>query len=78
VSFQPSSLGVGGFGRGGETQVFVGHVLEGVEGAAVEDLEAHQMNVHGVGVFSLVDELPGGGELRTCRWGDGGYFDLVA
>ena len=42
-----------------------------VEGAAVEDLEAHQVEVHGVGVFGEVDELPdfGGVELRKLGGG---------
>ena len=40
--------GGGGFG---ETEALVYDVLGAVEGAAVEDLEAHEVEVHGVGVF---------------------------
>src|ERR1700722_15190865 len=51
--------------------MFVRHVVEGVEAAAVEELEAHQGDVHGVSVFGLVDELPYLGGVEFWSFGDG-------
>ena len=71
VSFQPSSLGAGGWRGCSKAHFFGGHVLECVEGAAVEDLEAHKMEVHGVRVFCLVDELPDLGGVEFWKLGGG-------
>ena len=71
VSFQPSSLGAGGTAGAVKRRFLVRQVLAGVEGAAVEDLEAHEVEVHGVGVFGEVDELPDLGGVEFGGLGDG-------
>ena len=71
VSFQPSSLGSGGDGGGEEAELLCALVGEDVEDAAVEDLEAHQVEVHGVGVLGEIDELPDLGGVEAGLLGDG-------
>ncbi len=56
--FPAEFVGLGWGGWGEEAQLLVHQILEDIEGAAVENLEAHQVEVHGMGVFGLVDELP--------------------
>lgn len=58
-------------GGGGGLKLFVHEEGGGVEGAAVEDLEAHQMEMHGVSVLSEVNKLPdlSGVELGFLRGG---------
>ncbi len=62
--------------RCNKTHLFRGHVLEGVEGAAVEELEAHEVDVHGVRVFCLVDELPDFGGVEFWKLG-GGFVPVL-
>ena len=51
--FPAELVGGGLLGRGGEAHLLMHEQLEGVEGAAVEDLEADEVEVHGVDVFGL-------------------------
>ena len=46
-------------------------VLEDIERAAIEDLEANEVQMHGVGVFGEVDELPYFGRIEFGCLGDG-------
>jgi hypothetical protein len=69
--FPAKFIGGGWLCRCNVAHFFGGHVLEGVKGASVEDLEAHQMDVHGVGVFCLVDELPDFGGVEFGKLGGG-------
>ena len=70
VSFQPDSRGSGGTGRTGEADHALGHVLEGVDGAAVKYLESDQVQVDGVRVLGEVDQFP---DLRGVQYGLLGY-----
>src|SRR5271166_2529107 len=51
-------LGGGRLGETEEVEYALGLIFEGVKGAAVEDLEAHQVQVDGVRVVGEVDKLP--------------------
>lgn len=68
------------FGRddgAGEMKFLVHEVLGGVEGAAIEDLKAHHVQMHGMNIFGEVDELPdfGGVEFRELG---GGFVPVLA
>ncbi len=62
--------------RCNKAHFFGGHVLEGIESAAVEDLEAHEMNVHGVRVLGLVNQLPDLGGIEFGELG-GGFVPVL-
>ena len=70
--FPSHFFGRGGLGGSEEVQRALGLIFKGVERAAVEDLEADQMQVDGVGVVGEVDELPYLRGVEDGLLGDGG------
>ena len=61
-------------GRGSRREIACSLIIlifEDVEDTAIENLEANEMQVHGVGVFGEVDELPDLGGVELWGFGDG-------
>ena len=71
VSFHPIRSGAGGWTGPVIAQRALCLIVEGVEAAAVEDLEADQVEMDGVGVVGEVDELPDLGGVEDGLFGDG-------
>ncbi len=66
--------GFDGFGwkrRAGITELVFVLIEKDVEGAAVENLEADEMQVDGVGIFSEIHQLPDFGGVEDGFLGDG-------
>ena len=66
VSFQPVSSASGGDRGPDEAQRARGHVLKGIEAAAIENLKPHQVQVNGMRIVGEIHEFPdfGGAEHR--------------